>query len=62
MHIFLNSRGLEKTPENKTMMAYVVEDQNVGNLGRDIVFFASKLHPQGTIHILRHHLWKSVCS
>ena len=46
IHIFPNSRGLEKTPENKTMMAYIVEDQNVGNLGRDIVFFASKLHPQ----------------
>lgn len=39
-------RGLEKTPEDKKMIAYVVEDRNLGTLGRDIVFYASKRYPQ----------------
>ena len=28
------------------MIAYVVEDRNLGTLGRDIVFYASKRYPQ----------------
>ena len=39
-------RGLEKTPEDKKMIAYVVEDRNLGTLGRDIVFYASKRYPE----------------
>ena len=28
------------------MIAYVVEDRNLGTLGRDIVFYASKRYPE----------------
>jgi len=37
---------------NKKMIAYVVEEENRGYLGRDIVFHASKQHPQLQVHRL----------
>ena len=32
-------------PSTKTMVAYIVESENRGVLGRDIIFHASKEHP-----------------
>ena len=43
----LASSGLRKSlPDTKKMVAYVVESDNVGVLGRDVVFHASKDHPE----------------
>ena len=32
-------------PQTKKMVAYIVESENRGVLGRDIIFHASKEHP-----------------
>lgn len=43
---FFHVSGLKKSlPNTKKMVAYMVENENRGVLGRDVVFHASKTYP-----------------
>ena len=44
--LFFACSGLEKSlPQTRNMLAYIVETENHGSLGRDVIFHASKEHP-----------------
>ena len=44
-YIILFSALKKSLPQTKKMVAYIVESENRGVLGRDIIFHASKEHP-----------------
>ena len=44
--LYFTLSALKKSlPQTKKMVAYIVESENRGVLGRDIIFHASKEHP-----------------
>ena len=45
MYITLFSALKKSLPQTTKMVAYIVESENRGVLGRDIIFHASKEHP-----------------